>query len=97
MVVDTGSCFTLVRPDIVNHCRIMDSGTIHEAKTNLGHSEFNHLVFVANITDDRQVWILLNQDKIQLDLENSGNAGNEITGKMIEQLSGLKKSYVTRK
>jgi len=27
MVVDTGTCFTIVRPDIVKHCRINDTGT----------------------------------------------------------------------
>jgi len=40
MVVDTGTCFTIVRP------------AIHEVKINFGQYEFNHLVLVANITDD---------------------------------------------
>nr|WPV71156.1 MAG: replicase [Ips erranti-like virus 3] len=68
MVVDTGSCHTIVRPDIVKHCRISDTGTkfiletaagesmpvlgIHEAEVKLGRHVFNHTVFVANITDD---------------------------------------------
>jgi len=27
MVVDTGSCYTIVRPDIVKYCRIGDTRT----------------------------------------------------------------------
>jgi len=67
IVVDTGTGFTIVRPDIVKRCRISDTGEkfilktaggdtmsvleIHEAKIQLGQHEFNHLVLLANITD----------------------------------------------
>jgi len=62
MVVDTGTCFIIVRPDIVKHCRISDTGAkfiletvggdtmpvlaIYEAQIEFGQHESNHLVLL---------------------------------------------------
>jgi len=99
MVVDTGSGFTIVK-----HCRISDTGTkfiletaggdtipvlgIHGAKIKYGQHEFNHLVLVANITDDVLMGLdLVKQHKFYLDLENSLIKVNrdEFSVKMTEQ------------
>jgi len=64
MVVLTGTCYTIVRPDIVKHCGIIDTGAkfileagggetmpvlgIHEAKIKYGQHEFGS----CTITDD---------------------------------------------
>lgn len=42
MVVDTGTCFIIVRPDIVKHCTIGDTG----------QHECDFLILVSNKTDD---------------------------------------------
>ncbi|KAJ8911691.1 hypothetical protein NQ315_017143 [Exocentrus adspersus] len=68
MVLDTGSSHTIVKPNIVAHCRIQNineeyqletaSGEIipvkgvHLAEIRLGNSTFKQKVFVADITDD---------------------------------------------
>ncbi|KAJ8912680.1 hypothetical protein NQ315_011039 [Exocentrus adspersus] len=68
MVLNTGSSHTIVKPNIVAHCRLQNlneeyqletaSGDIipvkgvHFAEIRLGNSKFKQKVFVADITDD---------------------------------------------
>ncbi|KAJ8910597.1 hypothetical protein NQ315_003967 [Exocentrus adspersus] len=68
MILDTGSSYTIVKPNIVAHCRIQNTDEeyqletangevipvkgIHLAEIRLGNSTFRQEVFVADITDD---------------------------------------------
>ncbi|KAJ8911227.1 hypothetical protein NQ315_014939 [Exocentrus adspersus] len=68
MILDTGSSHTIVKPNIVAHCRIQNTDEeyqletangevipikgIHLAEIRLGNSTFRQKVFVADITDD---------------------------------------------
>ncbi|KAJ8914234.1 hypothetical protein NQ315_003598 [Exocentrus adspersus] len=68
MILDTGSSHTIVKPNIVAHCRIQNTDEeyqletangeaipvkgIHLAEIRLGNSTFRQEVFVADITDD---------------------------------------------
>ncbi|KAJ8967972.1 hypothetical protein NQ317_003326 [Molorchus minor] len=68
MVIDTGSYHTIVKPNILAHCRMKQSTNnlvletaggetlpvigVHEAEFQLGGTVFHHEVFVANIRDD---------------------------------------------
>ncbi|KAJ8981733.1 hypothetical protein NQ317_008994 [Molorchus minor] len=68
MVIDTGSYHTIVKPNILAHCKMTPTSNnfiletaggetlpvvgVHEAEFQLGRTVFRHQVFVANITDD---------------------------------------------
>ncbi|KAJ8977448.1 hypothetical protein NQ317_007804 [Molorchus minor] len=68
MVIDTGSYHTIVKPNILAHCKMKPTTNhfiletaggetlpvigVHEAEFQLGRTVFRHQVFVANITDD---------------------------------------------
>ncbi|KAJ8909425.1 hypothetical protein NQ315_003476 [Exocentrus adspersus] len=68
IILDTGSSHTIVKPNIVAHCRIQNTDEdyqletangevipvkgIHLAEIRLGNSTFRQKVFVADITDD---------------------------------------------
>ncbi|KAJ8911778.1 hypothetical protein NQ315_008831 [Exocentrus adspersus] len=68
MILDTGSSHTVVKPNIVAHCRVQNTDEdyqletangevipvkgIHLAEIRLGNSTFKQKVFVADITDD---------------------------------------------
>ncbi|KAJ8911365.1 hypothetical protein NQ315_011658 [Exocentrus adspersus] len=68
MILDTGSSHTIVKPNIVAHCRIQNTDEdyqletangevipvkgVHLAEIRLGNSTFRQKVFVADITDD---------------------------------------------
>ncbi|KAJ8914093.1 hypothetical protein NQ315_014289 [Exocentrus adspersus] len=68
MILDTGSSHTIVKPNIVAHCRIQNTDEdyqletangevipvkgVHLAEICLGNSTFRQKVFVADITDD---------------------------------------------
>ncbi|KAJ8921336.1 hypothetical protein NQ315_002950 [Exocentrus adspersus] len=68
MILDTGSSHTIVKPNIVAHCRVQNTDEdyqletangevipvkgIHLAEIRLGNSTFRQKVFVADITDD---------------------------------------------
>jgi len=58
---------------------------IHEPKIKFGQFEFNHLVLVANITDEVLMGLdLMKQHKFHLDLENSVNS-SQLVLMMAEQ------------
>ncbi|KAJ8983161.1 hypothetical protein NQ317_016260 [Molorchus minor] len=68
MVIDTGSYHTIVKPNILAHCKMKPTTNnfiletaggetlpvigVHEAEFQLGRTVFRHQVFVVNITDD---------------------------------------------
>ncbi|KAJ8912830.1 hypothetical protein NQ315_014413 [Exocentrus adspersus] len=68
MIVDTGSSHTIVRPNIVAHCKMQDTEEkylletargeaipvkeVHLAEIKIGKKTFKQKVFVADITDD---------------------------------------------
>jgi len=61
---------------------------IHEAKLQFGQHEFNHLVLIANLTDDILMRLdLMRQHTFHLDLENSviKTKRNEFSVNMVEQ------------
>ncbi|KAJ8911711.1 hypothetical protein NQ315_013173 [Exocentrus adspersus] len=79
MIVDTGSSHTIVKPNIVTHCRIQQQGTderyhlvtardewwreSHLAEIRIGNKTYKQKVFVADTTDD----VLLGLDVMSRD------------------------------
>ncbi|KAJ8911361.1 hypothetical protein NQ315_011654 [Exocentrus adspersus] len=79
MIVDTGSSHTIVRPNIVAHCKMQDTEEeylletargeaipvkgVHLAEIKIGKKTFKQKVFVADITDD----VLLGLDVMSKD------------------------------
>ncbi|KAJ8910227.1 hypothetical protein NQ315_015919 [Exocentrus adspersus] len=79
MIVDTGSSHTIVRPNIVAHCKMQDTEEkylletargeaipvkgVHLAEIKIGKKKFKQKVFVADITDD----VLLGLDVMSKD------------------------------
>ncbi|KAJ8916941.1 hypothetical protein NQ315_013413 [Exocentrus adspersus] len=79
MIVDTGSSHTVVRPNIVAHCKMQDTEEkylletargeaipvkgVHLAEIKIGKKTFKQKVFVADITDD----VLLGLDVMSKD------------------------------
>ncbi|KAJ8921601.1 hypothetical protein NQ315_010508, partial [Exocentrus adspersus] len=79
MIVDTGSSHTIVRPNIVAHCKMQDTEEkylletargeaipvkgVHLAQIKIGKKTFKQKVFVADITDD----VLLGLDVMSKD------------------------------
>ncbi|KAJ8916798.1 hypothetical protein NQ315_005803 [Exocentrus adspersus] len=79
MIVDTGSSHTIVRPNIVAHCKMQDREEkylletaraksipvkgVHLAEIKIGNKTFKQKVFVADITDD----VLLGLDVMSKD------------------------------
>ncbi|KAJ8915375.1 hypothetical protein NQ315_008262 [Exocentrus adspersus] len=79
MIVDTGSSHTIVRPNIVEHCKMQDTEEkylletargeaipvkrVHLAEIKIGKKTFKQKVFVADITDD----VLLGLDVMSKD------------------------------
>ncbi|KAJ8912584.1 hypothetical protein NQ315_005747 [Exocentrus adspersus] len=79
MIVDTGSSHTIVRPNIVAHCKMQDTEEkylletarveaipvkgVHLAEIKIGKKTFQQKVFVADITDD----VLLGLDVMSKD------------------------------
>ncbi|KAJ8921726.1 hypothetical protein NQ315_010636 [Exocentrus adspersus] len=84
MIVDTGSSHTIVRPNIVAHCKVQDTEEkylletargealpvkgVHLAEIKIGNKTFKQKVFVADITDDVLLWLNLMSKDFLLDL-----------------------------